>query len=188
LIHVSDLPDAVLNRMSGEDRAWVKRRTPARCRCEGAKQGTWSVSADLDPETGAVVLRIPYGMPSINVWTRWHWTDKQRWLAALTTAAHLCKGALIRGDRAEADRLPYERARVQVVHHFASPRRRDADNYAPKALLDALRHAGWIVDDNAKVLDLPQPVFVTDGTIQTEVHILRLEGVGNESDRSGRCS
>lgn len=176
MIRASDLPDAVLNRMSGEDRAWVKRRTTARFRCEGAKQGTWSVSADLDPETGAVALRIPYGMVSLNVWKSWHWSERDKWLSALTSATSLCRSAFILSNPVEAGKLPYPRASVQVVHHFARERRRDADNYAPKALLDSLRHSGWIVDDNAQVLDLPQPVFITDGKIETEVYILRLEG------------
>lgn len=176
-MRVSDLTDAVLSKMSTEDRAWVKSHSQARKRYGGAaKQGAWYVSADLDPETGAAVLRIPYGMVSLNVWKSWHWSERDQWLSALTSATSLCRSALILAHPGEAERLPYPKARVQVVHHFARTRRRDPDNYAPKSLLDALRYSGWIQDDNAQVLDLPQPAFITDGKIETEVHILRLEG------------
>lgn len=37
-----------------------------------------------------------------------------------------------------------------VVHYFPDKRRRDADNYAGKFLLDGLTKAGVIVDDDLK--------------------------------------
>ena len=177
-MRVSDLTDAVLSKMSTEDRAWAQSRAKARKPYKGglSKQGTWSVSADLDPETGAAVLRLPYGMVSLNVWKSWHWSERDQWLSALTSATSLCRSAFILAHPGEAGMLPYLKARVQVVHHFPMERRRDPDNYAPKSLLDALRYSGWIQDDNAQVLDLPQPAFVVDGTVGTEVRILRLEG------------
>ncbi|MBW2672148.1 MAG: RusA family crossover junction endodeoxyribonuclease [Deltaproteobacteria bacterium] len=65
-----------------------------------------------------------------------------------------------------------ERAEVRLVYYFKDQRRRDPDNYAGKFILDGLRKAGIISDDNAGVLRLPQPEFRVDRQApRTEVWI-----------------
>jgi len=48
------------------------------------------------------------------------------------------------------------------VYYFRTNRRRDQDNYAPKQLLDSMRKAGILADDNAEVLRLLPVEFQVD--------------------------
>ena len=43
---------------------------------------------------------------------------------------------------------PYEKAEVIITYYFKDNRRRDADNYSGKMLLDPLTREGIIVDDD----------------------------------------
>ena len=43
---------------------------------------------------------------------------------------------------------PWEKSLVEITYYFPDRRRRDADNYAGKYLLDGLKKAGVIVDDD----------------------------------------
>jgi Holliday junction resolvase RusA-like endonuclease len=113
-------------------------------------QDTWG--ARLDP--GSIWISIPELPPSLNVWSRKHWSARSREIARLTTDLTRLRMAY---------RIPcIARPRVQLVYYFADKRRRDPDNYTPKHLLDGLRHAGIIADDNVEVLQLPQPEFKVD--------------------------
>ncbi len=69
----------------------------------------------------------------------------------------------------------FKKARVEVTHYFPVRRTRDKDNATPKALLDALRYAGVIAEDNSDVLELPEPVFKLDRQAwRTEIKVIRL--------------
>jgi Holliday junction resolvase RusA-like endonuclease len=85
-----------------------------------------------------------------------------------------------------AFRIPrVERPRVQLVYYFATRRHRDPDNYTGKFILDGLRHAGIIADDNSEVLQLPQPEFHVDRERpRTEILITewRAENGNGETD------
>ena len=103
---------------------------------------------------GCVWISIPEIPPSLNVWSRWHWAKRNRYLNELSrNMTWLAKYA----------KLPrYDRATVQVVYYFGDLRPRDKDNYSGKFLLDALRHGGIIAEDNSAVLGLPEPDFRVD--------------------------
>ena len=49
---------------------------------------------------------------------------------------------------------PYDKADVYILYHFPDKRRRDADNYCGKFLLDGLTKAGVIVDDSFNHISL----------------------------------
>lgn len=121
--------------------------------------------------SGGVVFVIPENMPSLNAWKCWHFGKQQRFKDRLSH--NLALLALSVGSP------QYERARVEVVHYFRVRRRRDSDNMAPKFLLDALRHAGVLVDDNVDVLELPEPRFEIDpARWRTEVWVYDQESQG----------
>lgn len=66
---------------------------------------------------------------------------KQQWTWAVKAACMACK------DRPKE---PHPRALVEITYFFPDQRRRDADNYAGKFLLDGLTKAGVIVDDDLR--------------------------------------
>ncbi|MHB8122622.1 MAG: hypothetical protein ACYDG4_10755 [Desulfuromonadaceae bacterium] len=104
---------------------------------------------------GGIVLTAPENMPSLNEWKKWHWAKQKRYLNILSES--LTALAMVLG------RPRYEKARVEVVHYFRTSRRRDSgDNYAPKFILDALRYAGVLEEDNSEVLKVPEPIFRVD--------------------------
>lgn len=123
----------------------------------------WDAAGLLD---GTLLITIPASMPSLNEWSRWHWAKQKRYLDRLTQDLTMLVMAF---------RLPrLEKARVEVIHYHRVRRRRDPDNAVPKFLLDALRYAGVLADDNAGVLELPEPVFRVDRERwRTEVLIRR---------------
>jgi len=60
-------------------------------------------------------------------------------------------------------KLPcFDCAEVQVVYYFRTNRRRDQDNFTPKLLIDAMREAGILADDNAEALRLLPVEFRAD--------------------------
>jgi len=99
-------------------------------------------------------IQIPEVLPSLNIWNKWHWTVYQAKIKELSSAIGSLK--LVFG-------LPkYELVRVEVIYFFSTRRKRDTDNYTPKLLLDALRYAEIIAEDNSQVLELPPPRFEID--------------------------
>lgn len=120
-----------------------------------------------------VWLAIPFLPPSLNVWSRWHWAKRKRYLDNL-------------GDNlawlARAHNLPrFEQATVQVTYLFPDRRHRDKDNYNGKFILDALRRAGILTDDRAELISLPEPEFLVDRhRPRTEVWVTRDEELGGE--------
>lgn len=95
-----------------------------------------------------MMLTIPGVPPSINRWARLHWAKqreiKQDWETQVWAAAY----------QSRATRLRLERARVRITYFFATNRRRDKDNYAPKMLMDGLVKAGVLMDDSKDRVDL----------------------------------
>jgi Holliday junction resolvase RusA-like endonuclease len=125
---------------------------------------TWE--ARVDP--GRIWISIPDVPPSLNEWSRQHWSERDRRVEEMST--DLTRLRLV----FQIPRM--EKPRVQLVYYFATRRHRDPDNYCGKFLLDGLRHAGVIVDDNAEVLQLPQPEFKVDRErARTEVIITEWE-------------
>lgn len=113
---------------------------------------------------GGVKFVIPESLPSLNEWKDWHWS-KQRKYKRLLPEAIIHLSVLVGKPR-------YERARVEVIHYYSVKRRRDFDNAVPKFILDALKNAGVIFDDNSDVLELPEPKFLIDRDFfRTEVFV-----------------
>lgn len=71
--------------------------------------------------------------------------EKAKWTTLVLYAARACK------DRPKE---PYPFAEVKITYSFPDRRRRDADNYCGKFLLDGLTKAGVIVDDDFKHIRL----------------------------------
>ena len=62
-----------------------------------------------------------------------------------------------------AFKLPqYKFATVQIIHYFATVRRRDADNMAPKFALDALVRGGILEDDRDDWIKVMPPGMECD--------------------------
>ena len=99
-------------------------------------------------------IQIPEVLPSLNIWNKWHWSVYQAKIKELSSAI----GSL----KLVCDLPKYELVRVEVIYFFGTSRRRDTDNYTPKLLLDALRYAEIIAEDNSQVLELSPPRFETD--------------------------
>ena len=129
---------------------------------------------DAKYETGPPArlwLRLPYLPPSLNVWSRQHWSKRQKEVANLTESLTFL---LYSVDSWRAKNTPcFTRAVVQVTYYFRNNRRRDPDNYGGKQILDSLRYAGILADDDAKSISLPQPEFRVDAKApRTEITIL----------------
>ena len=115
---------------------------------------------------GGILFIIPENMPSLNVWKRWHWAEQDRYLKELTENLKML--AISAG-------LPtMEKAKVEVTHYFRANNKHDKDNYTPKQILDSLRYARVIAEDNAEVLELPEPVFKIDREAwRTEIRVIQ---------------
>lgn len=72
-----------------------------------------------------------------NVWE--YREEKQRWTHAVWIICRASK---------ERPHDPLEEATVEITYFFPDRRRRDADNYSGKFLLDGLTKAGVIADDD----------------------------------------
>lgn len=103
---------------------------------------------------GGMWLQLPQIPPSLNDWKNWHPMMQAKYKTDLTASVSGLKMAF---------KLPkYPMALIQVIYYFATVRKRDADNYSGKFLLDAIKNAGLIDDDNSEVLQLPEPKFEVD--------------------------
>lgn len=93
-----------------------------------------------------MTITVPGVPPSLNRFAgrenTWEYREtKQKWTAAVKYACRASRGR---------PKEPYQRAVVSIVYYFPDRRRRDADNYAGKFLLDGLTRAGVIVDDDLR--------------------------------------
>ena len=94
----------------------------------------------------SITIEVKGVPPSLNVFAgranSWDYRKtKQKWTWAVKAACLACKGR---------PKQPYEKAVVEITYFFPDQRRRDADNYAGKFLLDGLTQAKVIVDDDLK--------------------------------------
>lgn len=128
------------------------------------KKQNWEARVKAGPPL-QVTINIPILPPSLNVWARKHWRIRHQQIDAITEGLKLL---------AIEKQIPcIERAEVRLTYFFRDKRRRDPDNYVGKFILDGLRKAGIIADDNAEVLKLPQPVFRVDpANPRTEINIV----------------
>ena len=94
-----------------------------------------------------ITLTIPGIPPSLNRWPsnpfararmKTYW-EQEVWVAAY---------------QAKVRNKGIKKARIRITYYFAMNRRRDHDNFTPKALMDGLVKAGVIADDNARDIDL----------------------------------
>lgn len=114
-----------------------------------------SVTWDAGIFPGGAWVQIPGTPPSINDWTKWptwkqteykHELYRNVWLLAL------------------AKKLPrFETATMQTTYYFRTERERDSGNYGNhKWVTDAIKNAGVIAEDNARVLKELPPIFLVD--------------------------
>lgn len=117
-----------------------------------------------------VVLIVPENMPSINQWKNWHWTKQARYKKDLTEIMTIL--TLIVG------KPKYEKALIEITHYHPVVRNRDSgDNYAPKFILDSLRYAGFICEDHAGAIRVPEPTLLIDKeSWRTQIKITELKG------------
>jgi len=119
-----------------------------------------------------VILTIPRKPPpTINRIQSMHWAKrrklKQLWQEEVAVAAM------------QAGRPTFTRARVQIILYYSAARRRDSDNMlavAGKFLLDGLRYADVILDDDQATIELPEPIVEIDRKHpRVELEITELE-------------
>ena len=110
--------------------------------------------------------------PTGNRLSRLHWTKKREikklWQDEVAIAAIL------------AGKPRLQRAKVQIVLYYRVIRRRDSDNLmggAGKFLLDGLRYAGVIPDDDQLTIEVCEPKVVIDRERpRVEIELTELEG------------
>lgn len=146
-VHYTELRDFLARKGMGQARE-TKRSRPRR---PGAD---WKLTWARTAEGTWINLTVPELHPSLNEWTHWHWGRRDELLDTWTEAVKW----LVKHKK--CPRLA--RARCRIVYYFEKPARRDADNFSPKLLLDAMRKGGLLVDDNAGVLDLAQVELTVD--------------------------
>lgn len=114
--------------------------------------------------SGCVKLTIPENMPPLNVWKKWSSWKYAKYLKYLT------EQVMKLYNKAKPTTL--ERSRILIIHYHRVKRNRDDDGYAPKFLMDALKYAGFIQDDNHDVCEQMRPEFKKDATHwRTEIYI-----------------
>ncbi len=109
----------------------------------------------VDKQVTLVIPRRP--PPSLNLLNRMHWGERKRhrdlWAEEIAVAA------------IEAGRPKFRRPLIQLRLYYPVQRRRDADNAIGgpgKLILDGLREAGVIEDDNSQAIHLQPPIIAVD--------------------------
>ena len=71
---------------------------------------------------------------------------------------------LVRNTIPFKKRQQFDHPKITMTIYFHSRRKRDMDNFFPiyKPILDGLKQAGVIEDDNSKAIDLQMPIFDYD--------------------------
>lgn len=95
-----------------------------------------------------IILSIPQVPLSINQTRTMHWTKlkniKLLWGDEIWVA--LWKAGINWND------TPFNKAKISIKIFFRTKRRRDADNYPCKEVIDAIKNNGLIIDDNYDVI------------------------------------
>jgi Holliday junction resolvase RusA-like endonuclease len=104
-----------------------------------------------------IKLVIPGTPPSLNQWSRMHWSRaariKKQWENDILYVFLSCKAK---------GAFPQQKAQIKVTYFFATNRRRDADNLNLKFILDGIVKAGIIQDDSTKVIGQPVTAWEVD--------------------------
>lgn len=100
-----------------------------------------------------------------NVWE--YRKTKAEWTRRVWAACMACK------DRPKE---PWERSLVEITYYFPDRRRRDADNYSGKYLLDGLKKAGVIVDDDLNHISTAINGGYDKDSPRTEITISAMQG------------
>lgn len=127
------------------------------------RKNEWAVLQRAD---GIIMILMPEIPPSQNVYLRWHWAKRKKYLDELSLAFSQLRLSL-RGYK------PFQKAEVKISYYFKDRRIRDIDNYNGKFILDALKKANFITDDNSEVLSLPEPKLLLSKEFpRTEIMII----------------
>lgn len=121
-----------------------------------------------------IQITIPSIPPSLNVWSRMHWSKaakiKKQWeqyIYYLTYNLYETRNKAI---------YPLQKAKVRIKFYFRTNARRDIDNMNQKFLLDGLVKAGIIADDSVKVIgQVEVEASVDKQNPRTEIYITRME-------------
>lgn len=95
-----------------------------------------------------IILTIDAIPPTLNEWTRTHWTKQRAAKCEWQWRILACVLPLKIG------KPQHKKAKVTITYQFTTNRRRDIDNYAPKFIMDALVNAGLIKDDRADCIQV----------------------------------
>lgn len=102
--------------------------------------------------------------PSLNVWTNWHWSErhseKEGWEEEIMWLGKKYNKPL------------YKKATIQVTYYFGTNRVRDYDNFVPKFILDGLRKADIIVDDNDSDIFINWKIKVDKSNPRTVIKVV----------------
>ena len=118
---------------------------------------------------GKITIVIPDIPPSLNKWSRMHWTKtaeiKKRWEANIYYTSF-----------SQRPKLPYKYAKVIITYYFKTRQRHDLDNYVPKFILDGLVKARIILDDRAEYIGMTELIQEYDKENQrTKIKIEEVE-------------
>jgi len=109
-----------------------------------------------------IIPRVPL---SLNRLYSIHWAKRHRilqeWIDEIWIA--------LKKDGIRVDK-PFKKAKVRIKYYFGDRRRRDKENYAPKAIVDALRYNRIIEDDSTKHIDLDWEILQGKPT-RTEIEV-----------------
>lgn len=78
---------------------------------------------------------------------------------------------LIRAALTERPKRPFEKAIVRITYYFPDNRKRDADNYSGKFILDPLVREGIIEDDSFKHIRLELAAHFKCENPRTEIEV-----------------
>lgn len=126
-------------------------------------------------ERGRTVRITDWIHPSLNDWTRMHWSMKHRqrlvWAARISSLVYQQGGGRFVGP-----------VRVTVTSFLRHKRRRDADNLVPKFILDALVDAKVIQDDSTEyVASIVTEISFDPKNPRTEIRIEPYEAISASS-------
>lgn len=121
-----------------------------------------SVEWDLRVNAGVTRLIVPFALPSMNEWMRWHWRKRHGFLGELRQGVYFSLQKWINAHvmtYGVCDWKMPRRVSVRVTHFFRTRRRRDLDNLTPKFLLDAMKGV-LFEDDWMDLCYLETPVVI----------------------------